>query len=906
MPTKDSVFAAAVRAAISGATVVTGNRRAARHIMAAAEDQLRQERKGWRTPDVLPLEAWLRRTWTESQLAAGNGAPLALLNGAQAEELWERIVVEAMPGIPNPLSTARTAAEAWRLAHDYGIAINSRDFAACDETRAFQSWAEKFSRRCTRQGWMDAAQLTATVAGLLPAIAAELRPCFAVYGFDELTPAQQKLFAALMAAGKQVEVLALSNQDDRAHARLVEAANPREELFAAARWATARVRGNSSARIGVVVTQMAELRAELEMVFTEVLHPDLLFTAGLGAERAFDLSLGKPLDTYPVVRCALLAIQSLLATVSVHEATVLLRSPYLAGGVAEAGARARIALTVRKKLEGSASAKELSALLGRSGVAPVLAAALNAAQRETQDTLQRARNGRLRPNEWATALRRMLDAMGWARPLAGDREFDSVEFQTLSSWTSLLETLASLDAVVPWLETQDLLVRLQRMAAEQLFQPENINAPVQIMGLLEAAGSTFDHLWTCGTTDDKLPAHAPPNPFLPVEALRRTGVPHASSEQELTFAETVLRRLLSSAEEVVFSWPRREDDRDLRPSPLAAGLTRGKIEEVGAGPATPRWEPWPRSEAREKYPAVDAPPAPPREIQPGGTSLFELQSNCPFRAFAELRLGAGQAASAEIGLSPLQRGHIVERALELVWLQLRDWFTLQNIAANDLEKLVNDSGRQAIAEEPDAETEFARRCRQIEEQRVAQLVKEWLNLERTRESFKVVAHQQKVVLEAGGIRVKGRIDRIDQTQDGHLVVIDYKTGKGQYSPSDWSNDRPRKPQLPLYATSLTKPLSGVAFALVRPGDCKLTGHADRAEVLGPVSARKRKDDVALPDRVAGWRGALTVLGQQYAAGKATVDPLDKACDYCHLQALCRVAEQERTTGDDEVNEDANE
>ena len=55
---------------------------------------------------------------------------------------------------------------------------------------------------------------------------------------------------------------------------------------------------------------------------------------------------------------------------------------------------------------------------------------------------------------------------------------------------------------------------LRRQAAEYRFQVEDEGAPVQVMGMLEAAGLRFDHLWIMGLDDEALPAPANPNPFL--------------------------------------------------------------------------------------------------------------------------------------------------------------------------------------------------------------------------------------------------------------------------------------------------------------------------------------------------------------------------------------------------------
>ena len=104
--------------------------------------------------------------------------------------------------------------------------------------------------------------------------------------------------------------------------------------------------------------------------------------------------------------------------------------------------------------------------------------------------------------------------------------------------------------------------------ASEAVQTADEHAPVQILGVLEAAGATFDHLWVAGLEDRAWPAPPRPNPFLPLPLQQRLRLPHSSAERELHYARRVLKRLLESAPDVVASYPRRDEDTDLRPSPL--------------------------------------------------------------------------------------------------------------------------------------------------------------------------------------------------------------------------------------------------------------------------------------------------------------------------------------------------
>jgi hypothetical protein len=43
-------------------------------------------------------------------------------------------------------------------------------------------------------------------------------------------------------------------------------------------------------------------------------------------------------------------------------------------------------------------------------------------------------------------------------------------------------------------------------------------------------------------------------------------------------------------------------------------------------------------------------------------------------------------------------------------------------------------------------------------------------------------------------------------------------------------------------------------------------------------------------RVREWRTVMERLARDFAAGRAPVDPLPRACDYCHVASICRVGD----------------
>ncbi len=70
----------------------------------------------------------------------------------------------------------------------------------------------------------------------------------------------------------------------------------------------------------------------------------------------------------------------------------------------------------------------------------------------------------------------------------------------------MLSSVAALDLTAPPMNLAQVVDWLHRQAANTRFQVEDEGAPVQVMGMLEAAGLRFDHLWIMGLHDEALPA----------------------------------------------------------------------------------------------------------------------------------------------------------------------------------------------------------------------------------------------------------------------------------------------------------------------------------------------------------------------------------------------------------------
>src|SRR6185312_3034777 len=378
---------------------------------------------------------------------------------------------------------------------------------------------------------------------------------------------------------------------------------------------------------------------------------------------------------------------------------------------------------------------------------------------------------------------------------------------------------------VPW---QEFLGALARVLDDTLFAPESRDAPIQIAGPAESAGLTADAIWFRGANEDAFPPAPPMHPLLPASVQRQFAMPHATAQLDWELARTITTRLLHSTPEVYFSCARTVDGVDSRASRLVAQLA-GAPQPLPAELAAPG-VPAPLTVAFQDTSRI---PFPPGEVK-GGATVLTYQSQCPFKAFAIVRLAAQTWGPALPSLTPAQRGLLLHAALHAIWggppEGLRTLSDLQSLS--DRGSFIADHVRRAFDRQigKNLRARMPRAYFELEERRLVRLITAWLDYESARADFTVVRTEDSRTVHVAGLTLDLRLDRIDRLKDGSLLVIDYKSGN--VTPRSWDPPRPDDLQLPLYARFALEEvaeLGGLAFAKVRPGDLCFTGRVRNAQ-----------------------------------------------------------------------------
>ncbi len=219
----------------------------------------------------------------------------------------------------------------------------------------------------------------------------------------------------------------------------------------------------------------------------------------------------------------------------------------------------------------------------------------------------------------------------------------------------------------------------------------------------------------------------------------------------------------------------------------------------------------------EVQPLGQAPALAPGTVQRGGMGVLADQAACPFRAFARHRLRTREYEPPDIGISPSERGNVAHKALEYFWRDVGSRRELLARPAEEIDAAIESSVNAALDSGLSRRhrNTSLERSRALEHDRLKLLLAEWLQVERTRTDFEVVEREAPRSVNAGGLELDLKVDRIDRMPSGKYVVLDYKTSDN-LNVDDWDGERPDAPQLPLYAVKSGREVEGVYYAKLVP------------------------------------------------------------------------------------------
>ena len=841
--------------------------------LAEAAAQLAQGAHAWASADVLTPSAWTRR---ECERAADREpAQWPRILGATEEWLlWREAAQSAARDLPllDPNALAESLQHAAERAAAYGL--TARAAIPGSEGELLSRAERHFAARCRE---LNAASVATVISRLDPHGVHDVL----LRGFDAIPPT----LSALVSAAATPVAPARTARTPAA----VRPADAPAQMEAIAGWCCERLRADPSARLLVMYPGPAGERARLAALIGGALDPGAVVAAHGAVDALVAVEGGAPFGSLPLPSHGLLSL-ALLCGEDLEVETVgrWLTAPCWEG--LTVAPRAALARLLRERAPARLGLRELFGALQLAGPEH------RAVARELDARVHRAASllseGRFSPRRWAEQFHASLAALGWPDALPAEGPPPRLR----QCWRALLEEFGELAAAVGELRRRPALELLRALAQRTPYRAAEEDVPVLISAVLSDPVVIYDGIWVASLSADVLPQPVTPDPFLPLRAQAEAGVPQASLAGRRAQARTLLAAWGASGRELVLSVPRREKDLELLPSPYLAGVDLREIEPRTLWvPARLRREgciEWLEDVRGTAYNA--------RSPLPAGVHSLTLQSECPFRAYTELRLGTRTEERVEPGIRMDQRGILLHAALQLLWQQLRDSERLAALDEGALRTLVGECVRHAAAALPTPGDRrrarraaagqfdlFAPRSPALEREcrRAERLIGRLCELERSRAPFTVQATEQVAELALGGGRLRLRIDRVDTVATGR-AVLDYKSGR-PIAP-DWLSERPTQPQLLAYLAALGHDVVALANVNVTAREVRFRGVAASDAVLPRVRALPADNAADWPAQQRNWIALIERLVAAFLSGDARVDPAPGACDHCPLPDVCRI------------------
>jgi len=859
----------------SGGTLLVPSRQRASAVrLAYSAMMLAQGRELWDSPDALPWSAWLERELDDAR--ARGESPPPRLTATEEWLLWQEAVHEACGGrgVLMPDGLIDPVRRAVGLLDDYGLTLSD---VPTPEVATLRQSMLHFRRRCedlhvlSRSSWRE--------------LMLWLRPSARLLIADSTGIGRERLRWLM-----QHEARVATPGGETGRCQVFDFETASHEADAAASWCAAQLASDAAARLLVVVPRLEEARHLWERAFFQRLNHSLIVAGHeRSTESGFAIEGGRALTSYPLVSTALHLIALASGRAGFTQLSEVLRSVYLS--VVPRAARLMFDRWLRERNIASAQLALLRSVL------PLLQQAVGenaaAAAKTLLDALEAAGRSRLAmPSDWAQTWAALLGRCGWpgALPLGSDEQQIRMRFD------ELLGDFAAAQLLGGRLTPEEASSRLQAMALRVSFEPASDDVPVTLTARLEDPIVRYDGIWVAGLSSDVWPPAARPDPLLPLLLQYASAMPTATADGQSGLARQRQERWRDSTRQCVFSWSRTHDDLPHDRSPLlpleAAGTGTGLHTAQGSRALQDATlEAWYAAQAPvlEAWTERTTPASSVDGVLRGGTRLLELQSLCPFRAYAELRLQAVPLPQPAPGINPQVRGMILHQALELFWKKIVDQTTLRmrhSAGGAELQDLIHGSVahalRETLAREPGTVSE---QMKQREHARTVGLINEMLKWELERPPFVTSILESPRRCQFEGAAIDFRLDRIDVLEGGHELIIDYKTGKPK--PFDPLAERLRQPQLPAYAVASGPMTAGVAALYLGREGVTVRGSADAPSRLNGRLAPK-DGEPSWHARREQWRQRLQRLVDEYLRGDASVDPLQDACKLCHLHPLCRI------------------
>jgi len=855
-----------------------------------------------RRPAVFAIDIWVKQTWQQlGQRGIEPCASRAILSANEELLLWLRVVEDSLDRFPllNPQQTAAALGQAYQLQRQWQLdkpdLSELKRYDGIDDVRVFLEWQQRFATLCDQHQCFS---LVDAIERLIPLAKdnrlASSQQNYLLVNFFQPPP----LYAALIDALPNTEK---TNTADPSQLQISQLESGRREystldaeISACAHWAAHHARNEPGSRVGVICLE----RQKCEPLFSRFLRDELAPEAVLDLqsdEVSYEGASSLPLIETEIITDAMLALQLHRERLQSEEVCRLLRSPFIAATDNEQESRLQMELLMRRRFSAQCSSASLTVFLEQQDK-PYSSPLLRRRMLEFQ-TVLRAAPTRATAAQWADLFLALLETLGWP-----GESLNNHERQAVRLWHQTLDNFAQCSDLLRTMTLEAALSRLRLLCQQARREPVvRGSGQISLLTPTEAAGLQFDHLWLLNFTDQNFPAPVTPAAFLPYELQKQHGLPGSNSDLQYQQCRQDFNVLCNATgKTLIASHALSDGEQDFRASSFTLALTLQPVNEVAPSLLNRYLSENANRPYLEVISSASLAPLNATEAIQGGATVISDQSACPFRSFARHRLQTDPLETFASGLDQRARGSAVHIALEHLYSHIPDRNTLASTDRTQILSWIGAAVEVALDYLYKTNRELMTpRFRQLEQQRLQQLLNSFLELEKGRGDFQVIARESELSWQAETLNLHLKVDRIDRLADQSLAIIDYKTGRHLPGQASWLLERPENMQLPLYAvaanSTLDEPVGAICLARVNAEKHGYTGLAASDNFhrqVKPLSEDENQDWQALGRQFAN---SVSDLAEEFEQGIQRVDPVngDSTCEFCRLQPLCRIFAADR-------------
>jgi probable DNA repair protein len=881
----------------NGATILVPNLRIKDAITAGYLDSLTTNVTP--TPKIYAVDIFILECWSKNaRLGVAPCANLQPLSAVEEFLVWHEIIESSLTDIPllNPGETASVVARSYQTSRQWlnpDILNNElRENSAIKDIAVFDKWALQFKNYCEKHQRISLVDCTKELSKLLEQEKLTYFPKKTILvNFYDPPPLYEHFFSVVPQLESVLTIKQKSNQ--KISKVKINFSSPESELRHCVNWVKNLLAKKPSAHIGLITCNKELEQKQLEQLLADDFFSNGVF-ANIDDQVVFNTtSTSENLLDASIIYDGLLLLSLGQGQHNTEDICRILQSPYLSFSDEESENRFNLVTHLQIKGSSTISGRDISYLANNKEKAyscPFFSQKLVKVRTEIRKIKNLAS-----PLVWSEVFEAIFDVLGWPGPISSNKER-----RFLKQWEKLFSEFKDSSKLVAPLTYSKALAKLRLLCAQdKQRKPFDSSLALSYYTANEAIGLEFDYIRFLGLNDQQWPEPVNPSPFLPYDLQKSANIPGSHNDIQLSIAKKQFDQLIRSARvSIQASYYSTDGDQNYRPSGFIKCFLEHKTEAFQlqelSNKATRQLNTLPISIIIDESTRLEA-----EESLQGGANVLSDQSACPFRAFALNRLKAYSPPRLEAGLSKMARGSAIHFALEYLFAEIGSHDELINQTENQVLELCNQAAVEAIEylslNHRDIMTP---KFQSIEQSRIKKLLRKFIQVERNRPPFQVLAREQAFTQQFDNFVLNIRIDRIDQLNDGTLALIDYKTGKYSVSPKGWMDERPKDMQLPLYhsvaSASDISPIDTVSVAHLHAekiGHSGITASDNFSHQVRSIGSQKGTE-MSWNEITKSWSRKVEYLAHEFNQGVADVNPADPTttCAYCGLQSLCRIQE----------------